>query len=52
MQDEYVRVIGRCAECQDEILSTMEECYCNENGEYFCDVTCALEHCGIYKLEI
>ena len=52
MHEEDVRVIGRCAECQYKITSTMEECYCNDDGEYFCDIECVLEHCGIYKLEI
>ena len=49
---DEIRVIGYCAHCGDKITSEAEECCCNEDGEYFCDIECALEKCGIHRLEI
>lgn len=50
--DEERRVIGICAECESEILDNIEEYYCDEDGNYFDDIECAMAHHRIHKLEV
>ena len=49
--DEDVRVIGYCYECNNTITDDMEDVYVDDDGNYFCCVECAMDHCGMSKLE-
>ena len=50
--DEDVKIIAYCAECGSEVTSDIEEYYCDEDGNFFDSVECALIHGGIHKLEV
>ena len=52
MYDEDVRVIGYCAECGEDITDDIEEYYCDEDGNFFDSVECAMAHYGIHLLEV
>ena len=52
MNDNEIRTFGYCAECTNEITDKAEDYYCNEEGERFCCVECALSYCGISKIEV
>ena len=49
---DEIRNFGYCAYCGEEITNEAEECYCNEDGEYFCSIECVLEKNNIHRLEI
>lgn len=49
---DEARVFGYCAECGAEITDEIENYYCNDDGEYFCDIECLLEHYNISKIEV
>lgn len=49
---DEVRVLGYCVECGDIITDEIENYYCNNDGEYFCDIECLLEHYDISKIEV
>ena len=48
---DEVRVLGYCAECGNTITDDVRECYCNDDGEYFCDIECLLTYYNISKIE-
>lgn len=50
--DEEIKVIGYCAECTSDITNDIEECYCDEDGNFFDSVECAMIYYGIHKLEV
>ena len=50
--DEEIRVIGVCAECGYKIKDNIEEYYCDEDGNFFDSVECAMVHHGIHLLEV
>ncbi len=50
--NEDVRVIGVCAECNSKITDDIEECCCDEDGNYFDSVECAMIYHGIHFLEV
>jgi hypothetical protein len=50
--NEDVRVIGVCAECTSKITDDMEECWCDEDGNYFDSVECAMTYHRIHLLEV
>jgi hypothetical protein len=52
MDQNEVRVLGVCAECQNDITDDVEDYYCDEDGNYFCCAECAMIHYGIHRLEI
>ena len=53
MDDEReVRCFGYCKTCEDAVTDEGSEYYVNDDGEVFCCVECALESCGIIKIEI
>lgn len=49
--DEEVRSIARCSECEQLIYEDNEDIYMDEYGHYFCSLDCALYHHGIQKIE-
>ena len=49
---DETRVFGYCECCGAKITDECAEYYVNEDGEVFCSVECALEHCGIAKVEV
>ena len=49
---DEVRVLGYCAECGATITDEIENYYCNNDGECFCDIECLLEHYDISKIEV
>ena len=51
-EDNEVRVLSYCAECEDEITDDIEEYYCDEDGQFFCSIECAMACHGIHRLEI
>ena len=50
--DEEIKVIGYCAECISDITNDIEEYYCDEDGNFFDDLECAMIYHGIHKLEV
>ena len=52
MDENEVRVLGCCAECQNDITDDVEDYYYDEDGNFFCCVDCAMIHHGIHKLEV
>jgi len=52
MDEKEVRVLGVCAECQNDIMDDVEDYYCDEDGNYFCSDECAMIYHGIHRLEI
>lgn len=51
MDENEVRVIGYCAECENDITDDMETIYVDEDGNYFDSQECAMIYHGIHKLE-
>ena len=49
---DEIRVFGYCKNCEDRVTDEGEEYYVNDDGEVFCCLECALEHCGITKIEL
>ena len=49
---DEIRVFGYCICCGNPITNEDEEYYVNDDGEVFCSAECAIEHCGIKKIEI
>ena len=47
-----VRVFGYCENCGDEVTDSCGEYFVNDDGEVFCCVECAMEHCCITKVEV
>ena len=52
MDREDVRILGYCEECGVEITDEFEDCYCDDDGVYYCSCECVMEHYHIYKLEV
>lgn len=50
--NEEAKVIAICAECDSEIMDDIEEYYCDEDGNFFDSVECAMAHHGIHLLEV
>lgn len=50
--DEEARVIAICAECDSEIPDNIGEYYCDEDGNFFDSVECAMAYYGIHLLEV
>lgn len=49
--DEDVRIIGKCEECESEVVSDNGDVYVDEDGRYYCCLDCLLEHYHITRLE-
>ena len=49
---DEIRVFGHCAECGSVITDDLKECYCNDDGEYFCDIDCLLAYYNISKIDV
>ena len=49
---DEVRVFGYCECCGNKVTDACNEYYINDDGKVFCGVECALEHCGITKIEV
>lgn len=52
MDEHDVRILGYCEECGSKITDDIEECYCDEDGQYFCSIECLMDYYGIHKLEV
>ena len=52
MDEKEVRSLGVCAECGNEITDDVEDCFCDEDGNYFCSAECGMIFWGIHRLEI
>lgn len=52
MYDKEVRIIGYCTQCGDSITNDIEEYYCDEEGNFFDSVECAMDYYGIHLLEV
>ena len=51
MNDDVI-VLGLCAECGSEITNDIEEYCCDEEGNFFDSVECAMAYHGIHLLEV
>ena len=49
---DEIRVFGYCENCGGEVTDACSEYFVNDDGEVFCCVECAMEHCGITKVEV
>ena len=47
-----VRVFGYCENCGEKVTDLNGEYCVSDDGKVFCSVECALEHCGITKIEV
>lgn len=52
MDEREVRIFGYCKNCGDEVTDEHGEYCVNDDGEVFCCVECALESCGVTKIEV
>ena len=52
MNENEVRTLAYCAECEDEITDEVEHYYCDDNGNFFCCVECMMDYYGVHKLEV
>ena len=50
MDENEVRVLGYCAECNSKITDE-HDVYVDEDGNYFDDIECVLSFYNIHKLE-
>ena len=50
--DEEKTIIAYCAECNSEITDDIEEYYCDEDGNFFDSVECAMAFYHIHLLEV
>lgn len=48
---EENQAIARCVECGELIYDNSDEIYVDCDGNYFCELSCALNYYGIYKAE-
>lgn len=46
------RTFGNCTECGNAITDNIEEYFCDDNGNFFCNENCVFEYYGIHRLEI
>lgn len=51
MDENGVRVIGYCVECDTQITDDMEDVYVDDYGNYFCGFECIADHFELHKLE-
>lgn len=51
MDENEVRTLGYCAECNSEVTDE-SEAYIDNDGNYFCDIECVLSFYNINKIEI
>ena len=50
-EEEGVRQIAQCCECEEEIFDDSPDVYIDDEGNYFCSLECALNFYGIRKSE-
>jgi glutamine amidotransferase-like uncharacterized protein len=50
--NEEIRLMAYCAECNASITDDIEDYYCDEDGNYFDCIECAMAYYGIHKLEV
>lgn len=51
MNENEVRIVGYCTECDLEIMDDMEDIYVDDYGNYFCSFECIVDHFELHKLE-
>lgn len=49
--DEENRPIARCVECGELIFDDNKNFYVNEDGEYFCGLSCVFNFYGVHLSE-
>ena len=52
MDENEVRVLAYCAECEDAITDEIESYYCDDDGNFFCCEECMMDYYGLHKLEV
>ena len=45
-----IMTFGYCPVCGSAVTNE-EDCYVNDDGEYFCDIDCLMEYYNIHKIE-
>lgn len=48
---DEIRPIARCENCGEIIFENNKDVYINDNGEYFCGLSCVLEFYGVHLSE-
>lgn len=48
---DKIRPIARCVNCGEIIFDDNKNVYLNDDGEYFCELSCVLEFYGIHLSE-
>lgn len=51
MDENAIRIVGYCTECELEITDDMEDIYVDDYGNYFCGFECIVDHFELHKLE-
>lgn len=49
---DEIRVLGYCAECENEITDDVSEYYCDSDGNLLCSHECVLEHFNVVTMEV
>jgi hypothetical protein len=49
--DEAAQPIARCADCGELIYDDSKSIYLDDDGNYFCNLECALNYYGIHQAE-
>jgi hypothetical protein len=52
MDENEVRILAYCAECDDAITDEIENYYYDDDGNFFCCEECMMNYHGIHKLEV
>ena len=50
--DEEMRILAYCAECTSAITDNIEEYCCDDDGNFFDSVECAMAYHRIHLLEV
>ena len=48
---DEIRPVARCENCGEIIYDNNKNVYINDDGEYFCELSCVFEFYGVYLSE-
>ena len=49
---DVVRLFGYCENCGEQVDSSYDEYYIDDDGNVFCSTECCFEYYGITKVEV
>jgi formylmethanofuran dehydrogenase subunit E len=51
-EEDDSQAIARCEECGELIYEDNDDVYIDDDGNYFCNLQCVLDHYSIRKIEV